>query len=163
MELRTTAVALASLASCVALAQSTNPQNIPHYGPNITLEQAKKVVAAADAEAQKHGWPMAIAIVDTSGQLVQFQRADNTQTAGIEIAQDKARSAAMFRRPTKAFGDALAKGGENTRILQLRGSNSAEGGIPLYVDGKIVGAIGASGMAAEQDGAVAAAGAAALK
>jgi uncharacterized protein GlcG (DUF336 family) len=162
MKLRTIAVATALVATG-ALAQSTNPQNIPQYGPNITLEQAKRVTAAAEAEAHKHGWPMAIAIVDNAGMLVHFQRADNTQTAGIAIAMDKARSAAMFRRPTKAFGDALAKGGENTRILQLRGSNSAEGGIPLYVEGKIVGAIGASGMAAEQDGAIATAGAAALK
>ena len=163
MKVRIAAVATALAASAAVFGQSTNPQNIPQYGPNITLEQARKAMAAAEAEAHKHGWPMAIAIVDNAGQLVQFQRADNTQTAGIEIAVDKARSAAMFRRPTKAFGDALAKGGENTRILQLRGSNSAEGGIPLYVDGRIVGAIGASGMAAEQDGAVASAGAAALK
>jgi uncharacterized protein GlcG (DUF336 family) len=161
--IRTMGVVAALLAAGAAFAQSTNPQNIPQYGPNITLEQAKKAVAAAEAEAQKHGWPMAIAIVDNAGMLVAFQRADNTQTAAIVIAQDKARSAAMFRRSTKAFGDALAKGGENTRILQLRGSNSAEGGIPLYVEGRIVGAIGASGMAAEQDGAIAAAGVAALK
>ena len=161
--IRTTVTAAALLAAGAAFAQSTNPQNIPQYGPNITLEQAKKAVAAAEAEAQKHAWPMAIAVVDNAGMLVTFQRADNTQTAAVQIAQDKARSAAMFRRPTKAFNDALAKGGENLRILQFHGANSAEGGIPLYVDGKMVGAIGASGMAAEQDGAVAAAGVAALK
>lgn len=163
MNLRIMAIAAALLAPAAATGQSTNPQNIPQYGANITYEQAKKAAAAAEAEAQKHGWPVAVAVVDNSGLLVYFSRADNTQTAAVQISQDKARSAAMFRRPTKAFGDALAKGGDNLRILQFHGANSAEGGIPLYVDGKMVGGIGVSGMSAEQDGSLAAAGAAALK
>jgi glc operon protein GlcG len=136
---------------------------VPQYGPNVTLEQAKKALAAADAEARKNGWPMAIAIVDTAGQLVLYQRHDNTQTASVQVAQDKAVSAAMFRRPTKAFQDTVAKGGDGLRVLGLRGASAVEGGLPLTVDGKIIGGIGVSGMASDQDGTVAKAGADTLK
>ena len=135
---------------------------VPQYGPNVTLEQAKKALAAADAEARKNSWPMAIAIVDTAGQLVLYQRHDNTQTASVQVAQDKAVSAAMYRRPTKVFQDAVAKGGDGTRVLGLRGASPVEGGLTLVVDGKIVGGIGVSGMASDQDGVVAKAGADAL-
>jgi uncharacterized protein GlcG (DUF336 family) len=107
------------------------------------------------AEARKISVPMAVAVVDTAGQLVAFERMDNTQTASIGVAQDKAVSAAMYRRPTKVFQDALAGGGAGLRILTLRGANAVEGGLPILVDGKIVGAIGVSGGSAEQDGVVA--------
>ena len=132
---------------------------IPQYGPNITQEQARKAMAAAEAEARGKGWPMAIAIVDTAGQLVLFQRFDNTQSGSILVSQDKAVSAAMFRRPTKAFQDAVAGGGAGLRFIGLRNASMVEGGLPIYIDGKIVGAIGVSGMASDQDGVIAKAGA----
>ena len=133
------------------------------YGPSIMAEQAKTIAAAAVAEAKKNQWTMAIAIVDTAGDLVYFERMDHTQVGSVDIAQAKARSAARFKRPTKAFQDALAAGGEGWRILSLEGAVAVEGGIPLMSGGKIVGAIGASGGTSQQDGVVAQAGAAALK
>jgi glc operon protein GlcG len=105
--------------------------------------------------ARKQNLNRAIAVVDTVGLLVAFERMDNAQTAATNVAQDKAASAAIYRRPTKAFQDALAGGGVGLRVLTLRGANAVEGGIPLVIDGKIVGAIGVSGGSAEQDGAVA--------
>ena len=99
-----------------------------------------------------------VAVLDTAGQLVAFERMDNTQTASTMIAQDKGASAAMYRRPTKVFQDLVAGGGVGLRVLQLRGAIAVEGGIPLYVDGKIIGAIGVSGGSSEQDGVVAKAG-----
>ena len=133
------------------------------YGPSIMAEQAKTIAAAAVAEAKKNQWTMAIAIVDTAGDLVYFERMDHTQVGSVDIAQAKARSAARFKRPTKAFQDALAAGGEGWRILSLEGAVAVEGGIPLMSGGKIVGAIGASGGTSQQDGVTAAAGAATLK
>jgi glc operon protein GlcG len=133
------------------------------YGPSILADQAKTVAAAAVAEARKNQWTMAIAIVDTAGDLVYFERMDNTQVGSVDIAIAKGRSAARFKRPTKAFQDALAAGGEGWRILSLEGAVAVEGGIPLMSGGKIVGAIGASGGTSQQDGVTAAAGAATLK
>jgi glc operon protein GlcG len=130
-------------------------QTVPQYGANVNSEQARKTVAGAIAEARKINVPMAIAIVDTAGQLVAFERMDNTQTASTGISQDKALSAAMYRRPTKVFQDVLAAGGVGLRVLTLRGANAVEGGLPLVVDGKIIGAIGVSGGTSEQDGVVA--------
>jgi glc operon protein GlcG len=150
------AAAVAFLAIGVAHAQ------VPQYGPNITLDQARKAIAAADAEARKNSWPMAITVVDTAGQLVAFQRADNTQTASVQVSQDKAVSAAMYRRPTKVFQDILAKGEVGWRVLNLRGASTVEGGLPIVVDGKIIGGLGVSGMASDQDGVCAKAGADAL-
>ena len=137
---------------------------VPQYGPNINLEQARKAIAGAEAEARKNGWPMAIAVVDTAGQLVAYARLDNTQTASVQIAQDKAQTSAMYRRTTKVIEDLLAQGGSNLRFLSFpRGTNAAEGGIPLTVDGKIIGAIGVSGGTSPQDGQVAKAGVEAVK
>jgi len=144
------------LAATDAMAQ------VPQYGANVNQEQAHKAVAAALAEARKINVPMAVAVVDNAGQLVVFDRMDNTQTGSIAVSQDKAVSAAMFRRPTKVFQDAVAGGGAGLRILTLRGANAVEGGLPLVVDGKIIGGIGVSGGSAEQDGGVAKAGADAL-
>ena len=146
-----------------AYAQQPAPAPIPQYGPQITLDQAKRAAGAADAEARKNSWPMVIAIVDNAGQLVLFQRGDNAQTASVQVAQDKAISSAIYRRPTKVMQDAVAGGGAGIRFLNLRGASTVEGGLPLYVDGKIVGAIGVSGMASDQDGVVAKAGVDALK
>ena len=131
-------------------------------GPSIGLDAAKKAAAAASAEARKNGWFMAIAVVDPAGTLVYFEKADTTQLGGAVVAVDKARSAALFKRPTKAFEDAVAKGGAGVRILGLTGAVPLEGGLPLMVDGKLVGAIGVSGDLSEHDGQCAAAGVAAL-
>ena len=151
---------LAALAGgAIVLFAAGAQAQIPQYGANITLEQARKVASAADAEARKNNWPVAITIVDTAGQLVLFARHDNTQTASINVAQDKAVSAAMYRRPTKVMQDAVAGGGAGVRFLNLRSASVVEGGLPLYVDGKIVGAIGVSGVTSDQDGQIAKAGA----
>jgi glc operon protein GlcG len=137
------------------------PPPLP-YGPPIGLEDAKKAAAASAAEVAKVGSaPDSIAIVDHGGFLIYFERMENTSLATVEIAIAKARSAALFRRPTKVFEDALA-GGRNA-ILALHGAVPLEGGVPIVSGGKIVGAIGASGGTAQQDGQVAKAGADAIK
>jgi uncharacterized protein GlcG (DUF336 family) len=133
------------------------------YGTPITAETAKKVAAPALAEARKNQWTMAVAIVDTNGDLVYFERMDDTQVGSVDVAIAKARSAARFKRPTRAFQDALAAGGEGLRILALDGAVPVDGGLPLVAGGKIVGAIGLSGGTSAQDGQAAAAGAAVLK
>jgi uncharacterized protein GlcG (DUF336 family) len=133
------------------------------YGAAITADVAKKAAAAAIAEARKNNFTMAIAIVDPNGFLVYFEKMDNTQNGSVNIAQDKARSAALFKRPTKVFEDGLAAGGAGLRLLELDGIVAAEGGLPIIVAGKIVGAIGASGGTGAQDGVVAKAGADAVK
>jgi len=138
-------------------------QATPPYGPPITLEQAKKVLAAAEAEAQKNNWPVAITVVDSGGYVVATHRLDNTQLGSIPFAEDKARTAVLYRRPSKAFEDAVAGGGIGLRALGLRGAVPYDGGVPIFVDGKIIGAIGVSGMLPQQDGQVANAGASALK
>ena len=125
---------------------------MPSYGSPITTEQAKKVAAAALAEARANNWTMAAAIVDPGGILVYFEKIDDTQHASPRIAIDKARSAALFKRPTKTFQDSVEKGGIGLRVMTLRGAIPVEGGVPLIVDGKIVGALGVSGGTAEQDG-----------
>ena len=138
------------------------PPNLP-YGVAITPDVAKKAAAAAIAEAAKNKWSMAVAIVDGGGYLVYFERMPDTQLGSVEIAMEKAKTAALFRRPTKSFQDALATGGENLRLLRLTGAIPVDGGFPLVVDGKIVGAIGASGGSSDQDGRTAQAGAAVVK
>ncbi len=158
MFVRSLVAVLATVAAWLALCAPASAQ-MPQYGANINQEQAKKALVAAEAEARKNGWPMAIAIVDTAGQMVAFTRMDNTQTGSIQVSQDKAVSAAMFRRPTKVFQDLVAKGGDGLRILGLKGASPIEGGLPIVVDGKIIGAIGVSGAASDQDGVVAKAGA----
>jgi len=149
---------IAALAGGIALLAGIAQAQVPQYGPNVTLEQAKKYAAAAAVEARKNNWPVAIAIVDTAGQLVFFQRNDGTQTASVMVAQDKAVSAAMYRRSTKVFQDAVAGGGAGARVLALRGASPVEGGLPLMVDGKVIGGIGVSGVNSDQDGAIAKAG-----
>jgi glc operon protein GlcG len=153
--------------ACVVAAlvpRATAAQGQPTmYGPSIVAEQAKTVAAAAIAEARKNQWTMAIAIVDTAGDLVYFERMPDTQVGSVDVSIAKARAAARFKRPTKAFQDALAAGGEGWRILSLEGAVAVEGGVPLMSGGRIVGAIGASGGTSQQDGVTAAAGIAALK
>jgi glc operon protein GlcG len=141
-----------------ALAQMPNV-----YGPPINLETAKKIAAAAVAEASKNKWTMAVAILDIGGALVYFEKMDGTQTGSVRVAIGKARSAVMFKRPTKVWEDAVAAGGGGLRILGLEGAVPIEGGLPLVMEGKIVGAIGVSGGTAQQDGMAAKAGADMLK
>jgi len=133
------------------------------YGLPVSVDNAKKAAAAALAEARKNNWTMAVAIVDTSGNLVYYEKMDNTQLGSATVAIDKARSAALFKRPTKAFQDALASGGAGMRVLGLQGAVPVEGGIPLVMDNKIVGAIGVSGDSSEHDGQCAKAGSDTLK
>src|ERR1700754_1845194 len=132
------------------------------YGAPITLDAAKKAMAAAETEAAKNGWAVAIAIVDSGSNLVMLQRLDNAQLSSVRIAEAKARTAAEFRRPTKVFEDAVAGGGIGLRVLTFDAS-VAEGGVPIVSGGKVVGAIGVSGVQSHQDGQVAQAGADALK
>jgi glc operon protein GlcG len=135
---------------------------IPQYGGEINLEQAKKALAAAEEEARKNSWSMAIAIVDNHGFLVAFEKMDDTHTASVQIAIDKATVAAMFRRPTKALQDAVAGGGAGLRILSVKGAIAIEGGFPIIVGGKIIGGVGVSGANADQDAQVAKAAASAV-
>jgi len=126
----------------------------------LTLEAARKIAAAAEAEARKNNWNVVIAIVDDGGHLIYLQRMDNVQIASIEIALRKARSAALFRRPTKAFEDQLVGGRQ--AVLALPGAMPFEGGLPIVADGQVIGAIGVSGVTAQQDGQIAKAGVDAL-
>jgi uncharacterized protein GlcG (DUF336 family) len=136
---------------------------VPQYGVSINLEQARKAIAAAQVEARKNSWPVAVAVVDNAGMLVAYERMDNTQTASVQVAIDKAMSAAMYRRSTKVFQDLVAGAGAGTRVLNLRGASTVEGGLTLMMDGKVVGGIGVSGVNADQDGVVAKAGADVVK
>lgn len=128
------------------------------YGTSVNLEQAKKAAAAAIEVARANAWSMAVAIVDPAGLLVYFEKLDDTQLGSVTVSQAKARSAAIFKRPTKAFQDALAGGGDGLRVLALEGAVPVEGGIPLLLGGKIAGAIGLSGGTSAQDGQCAQAG-----
>jgi len=133
------------------------------YGLSINLETAKKVTAAAVAEAQKNNWKMAVAIVDTGGHLVYFEKMDGTQTGSVDLAIEKASTSALFRRPTKVFEDYVAAGGVGLRFLRFSNAIPVDGGFPIIVDGKLIGAIGSSGGIADQDGQVAKAGAESVK
>ena len=155
----------ASLAALISLlvAGSAAAQAPAPYGLPITLDQAKKAMAAAEAEAKKNNWNMVIAIVDSGGHLMLLQRLDNTQFGSIDIAREKAQAAAAFRRPTKVWQDLIAQGGVNLRLLNLTGDAGVlEGAVPIVVDGRIIGGIGASGGSSQQDAQVSQAGADAL-
>jgi uncharacterized protein GlcG (DUF336 family) len=150
---------LTTFAATLASAQASlpPPPQTP-YGAPIITDDAKRVAVAAVGEARRNGWNMAIAIVDSAGYLVYFERMPNTQLGSIELAMEKARTAALFRRPTKVFQDAVAGGGDGLRVLRLSGTIPNEGGVPIVADGMIIGAIGVSGGSVEQDGQVAKAG-----
>jgi len=132
-------------------------------GPAVNVETAKKAAAAALAEARKNNWLMAVAVVEPNGALVYYEKMDNTQLGSAQVCIDKARSAALFKRPTKAFQDAIASGGAGLRMFAIRGAVPVEGGVPLEMDGKLVGAIGMSGGQSDQDGQCATAGANAIR
>ena len=145
-----------------AAAPTTSTPPAPEYGPPISNEQAKAVAAAAVAEAKQNNWRMAFAVVGPAGELVYFEKMDGTQLASADISQGKARTAVMFRRPSKTFADQFAAG--NTAFMTFPEKPVAsEGGVPITVNGKIVGAIGASGGTGQQDGVAANAGASAAK
>lgn len=126
----------------------------------LTLEAAKKIAAAAEAEAKKNNWRVVIAIVDDGGHLIYLQRTDETQTGSIDVAIQKARGAVAYKRPTKVFEEAVA-GGRNV-VMTLPHSMPIEGGLPFVVDSKVIGGIGVSGVTAQQDGITAKAGVDAL-
>jgi glc operon protein GlcG len=162
------ALSAAILLSAEARAQApatppAAPAPPPAYGEPINLEQAMKAAAAADAEAKKNNWAMAIAVVAPSGDLVYFRKLDNTQYGSIAIAQHKARAAATFRRPTKVFEDRVAQGGVGLAVMTLDGVIASEGGIPIVAGGKLIGAIGCSGGTGQQDGMACQAGVNALR
>jgi glc operon protein GlcG len=148
------------LAGAAALAQAPAPTNLDDvpdkmpfsapYGAPIAAQRAQSLIQAAIAEAQKRGWPLNIAVVDSGANLVAFVRMDGAQLASISIAQHKARAAARFRRPTKAFEDAVERG-DHKYVLSLDDVIASRGGIPLIEDGKLIGAIGCSGGTGSQD------------
>ena len=146
-----------------ALAQAPTPSAVAlPYGLPITLDQAKRAMAAAELEAAKNSWQVAITILDSGGNLVMFHRVDNAQLSSARLSEGKARTALQFKRPSKALDDAIANGGAGMRLLAVKDITPLEGGLPIVVDGKIIGAIGASGALSSQDSQVAKAGVDAL-
>lgn len=156
MKIITLAAASLSFSISAVFAQTPPPAV---YGAPITLAQAQKAMIAAEAEARKNNWGVAIVIVDSGSHMVMMQRLDGTQLASIAIATGKATTANSYRRPTKALEDAIAGGGAGLRTLAIPGVMPLEGGVPIVLDGKIIGAVGVSGVMSSQDAQVARAGA----
>jgi glc operon protein GlcG len=166
MVLTSLAIGAALLLSGQARAQSAPPAAPAApmaYGEPINIETAKKAAAAAAEESKKNNWGMCIAVAAPSGDLVYFERMDLCQYASITISQHKARAAAIFKRPTKVFEDRVASGPAGVAAITLDGVIASEGGIPIVVGGKIVGAMGCSGGTGQQDGMACQAGVNALK
>jgi uncharacterized protein GlcG (DUF336 family) len=136
-----------TLAACSSLALAQDRR--PGYGTPVTTANAKKIAAGVIAECQKNSWNVAVAVVDTHGYLVYFERMEDTQIASMEIAVGKAKAAATYRRPTRAFADVINKGGPATATLP--GVFASPGGVPIMVDGKVTGAVGVSGVTGDQD------------
>jgi uncharacterized protein GlcG (DUF336 family) len=122
----------------------------------LTLEIAKQILTAAQADARRNGWTMVVCIVDDGAHVICLERMDGTQIARVTVAQDKASTAVRFKRPTKALEDAVAGG--RLVVMKLGGATPVEGGLPIVVDGEVIGGIGVSGGTSPQDGIVAAAG-----
>ena len=150
------AVVAIVLASCLAVPRQVEAQ----AQPALTLETATRIADAAQAEAVRNKWNVVIAVVDGGGYLLHLRRLDGTQLGSVAVAEEKAKSAVLFRRPTKAFAEMVASG--RVGVLRLPGAIPIEGGVPLFVGDQVVGAIGVSGVMAEQDGQVAQAGAKAV-
>ena len=146
---------LLGLAGAIASAPASAQQLPSPYGPNVSLDQASRIARAAEEAARQRRFTMAFAVVDTSGELVLFHKMDGTQYGSVVVAQEKARTAARFKRPTKAFSDSVAGG--RAAVLSIPGVIAIEGGTPIIVGGRIVGALGVSGGTSEQDGEIAAA------
>jgi uncharacterized protein GlcG (DUF336 family) len=161
--LASTVVMIGLAVSPYSVTAQAPPPPPPPYGPPITLDQAKKAMVAAEAEAKKNNWNVVIVIVDSASQLVMLQRLDNTQYASIDIAKGKAVTSVNFRRPSKALEDTIAGGGAGLRLLRVEGVTPLEGGVLIVADGKIIGGIGVSGVLSAQDAQVARAGADVLK
>jgi glc operon protein GlcG len=136
-------------------APAAAPAPPPPYGPAITLDQAKRVMSAAELEAAKNSWTVAITILDSGGNLVMFHKFDNAQLSAVTTSEGKARTALEFKLPSKALDDAIAAGGAGMRLLALKDITPLQGGILILADGKIVGAIGVSGALSAQDEQVA--------
>ncbi len=152
---------LVSVVMVMPLSGNSRAQEPIPYGAPINLDTALKVIVAAEAEAKKQNWPVAITVVDSAGFLVAFHRLDNTQLGSVEISLKKAETAALFRRATRTYEDTLALGGANLKVLRVP-ALPIEGGLPIIRDGKIIGAIGVSGVKSTEDAQVARAGLAAL-
>ena len=162
--MRTLLTAFALLLAAGAQAQTPPFAPAPDYGIPINNEQARDAAAAALAEAKKNNWRMAVAVVDPGGYLIYFERLDGTQNASVLLAQAKARTSALYRRASKVFADQFAAG--NTGFMSFPNDArpiASEGGIPIILNGKLIGAIGASGGTGQQDGVAATAGANAVK
>jgi glc operon protein GlcG len=138
-----------------APAPAAAPAPPPPYGPAITLDQAKRVMSAAELEAAKNSWTVAITILDSGGNMVMFHKFDNAQLSAVTTSEGKARTALEFKLPSKALDDAIAAGGAGMRLLALKDITPLQGGILILADGKIVGAIGVSGALSAQDEQVA--------
>ena len=147
-------------AALALFAASAGAQQRPDYGTPVTTEQAKKIAAAVVAECMSNKWNVAVAVTDTAGNLVYYERMENTQTASFDIAIMKARAAATYRRPTRAWVDAIAKGGP--AVMTLPGVVGSPGGNPIMIGGKVIGGVGVSGVTGDQDEQCAKAGLAAL-
>jgi len=132
-----------------ALAAHAGEPPRPEYGPDVTIEVAKKIAAATLSECAANKWNVAVAVVNTHGSLVYYERMNNTQSASAQIAVDKAKVGAMYRRPTRAFVDAIAKTGP--AVMTLPGVVASPGGMPIMVGGKVVGGVGVSGVTGDQD------------
>lgn len=150
-----------ALSAIPAMGQQPATASLP-YGPPITLDQAKRVMGAAELEAAKNSWQVAITILDSGGNLVMFHRIDNAQLSAITTSEGKARTALEFKLPSKALDDAIAAGGAGMRLLALKDITPLQGGVLIVGDGRIIGAIGVSGALSAQDEQVARAGADAL-
>ena len=146
---RTLYVLSAALLALPAMQIAAQDAPRPSYGPSVTTATAKKIAAGVIAECQKNKWNVAVAIVDTHGSLVYFERMEDTQTASMDIAIMKAKAAATYRRPTRVFADVIAKSGP--AIMTLPGAIASPGGLPIFVSGKVIGGVGASGVTGDQD------------
>ena len=148
---RTLYVLSAALLALPAMQVAAQDAPRPGYGPSVTTATAKKIAAGVIAECQKNNWNVAVAVVDTHGLLLYFERREDTQTVSSDIAIDKAKAAATYRRPTRAFVDAIAKGGAAMGIMTLPGVVGSPGGVPISSGGKVTGAVGVSGVTGDQD------------
>jgi uncharacterized protein GlcG (DUF336 family) len=148
------------VAALALFAVSASAQQRPGYGTPVTIDQAKKIAAGVVAECQANKWNVAVAVVDPHGSLVYFERIEDTQYASMDIAIMKAKAAATYRRPTRVFADVIAKSGP--AIMTLPGAIASPGGVPIFVGGKVTGAVGVSGVTGDQDEQCAKAGIAAM-
>ena len=139
---------VASLALAAFAFTAQAQERRPEYGPSVNIAAAKKIAAGVIAECQKNHWNVAVAVVDTHGFLVYFERMENTQSASIDIAQGKARTGAMYRRTTRVFMEAINKG---PATATLPGVVASPGGVPIMADGKVIGGVGVSGVTGDQD------------